>query len=65
MPGLAMPIPTNPVFDANSQQPVKRPLFILWIEGIAEPLTTFRLEDVQVTRGGYGIGGYGIYGYGS
>lgn len=59
-----MPIPTNSTFDASNQQLVKRPLFILWIEGVAEPLTTFRLEDVQVTRGGYGAGGYGLTGYG-
>lgn len=60
-----MPILTNPMFEANNRQPVKRPLFVLWIEGMAEPLTTFRLEDAQVSRGGYGIGGYGINGYGS
>ena len=59
-----MPIPTNSTFDANNQQAVKRPLFVLWIESVAEPLATFRLEDVQVTHGGYGIGGYGILGYG-
>ncbi len=59
-----MPIPTNSIFDASHQQPVKRPLYILWIEGVAEPLTTFRLEDALVTRGGYGIGGYGMFGYG-
>ena len=59
-----MPIPTNSIFDASNREPVKRPLYILWIEGVAEPLTTFRLEDAQVTRGGYGMGGYGIPGYG-
>ena len=60
-----MPIPTNSVFDTSNQQLVKQPLFVLWIEGVAEPLTSFRLEDVQVTRGGYGVGGYGMVGYGN
>jgi hypothetical protein len=59
-----MPIATNPSFDSKNQQLVKRPLYMLVIEGISEPLTTFRLDDVQVTWGGYGIGGYGTTGYG-
>ena len=59
-----MPIPTNPSFDSMNEQLAKRPLYMLWIEGIAEPLTTFRLDDAQITRGGYGIGGYGTMGYG-
>ncbi|HET7842465.1 MAG TPA: hypothetical protein VFM21_12705 [Terriglobia bacterium] len=59
-----MPILTNPNFEAGNREQVKRPLYVLWIEGIAEPLTTFRLEDAQVNRGGYGISGYGLNGYG-
>jgi hypothetical protein len=59
-----MPIATTPSFDSENQQLVKRPLYMLFVEGISEPLTTFRLDDVQVTWGGYGIGGYGTTGYG-
>jgi hypothetical protein len=59
-----MSIATNPSFDTENQKLVKRPLYMLSIEGIAEPLTTFRLDDAQVTWGGYGIGGYGTTGYG-
>lgn len=60
-----MPIVTNPGFDAKNQVMAKRPLYMLVIEGVVEPLTTFRLEDVQVLFGGYGIGGYGTLGYGN
>jgi hypothetical protein len=42
----------------------KRPLYLVIIEGVSEPLTTFRPDDTEVTWGGYGIGGYGINGYG-
>ena len=59
-----MALETNPSFDTNNQELVKQPLYLLTIEGIAEPLTTFRLDAVQVTWGGYGIGGYGTTGYG-
>ncbi len=59
-----MPIPTNPIFGTENQLLAKRPLYIVRIEGLPEPLTTFRFEDVQVTWGGYGIGGYGTTGYG-
>jgi hypothetical protein len=59
-----MPIPTNSNFDAKNLELTKRPLYLLTIEGVLEPLTTFRLEDVQITRHGYGIGGYGVMGYG-
>lgn len=54
---------TNPNFDAANAQPAKRPLYIVWIEGLAEPITSFRLEDVNVTQGGYGMAGYGLTGY--
>jgi len=59
-----MPIPTNSNFDAKNLELTKRPLYLLTIEGVIEPLTTFCLEDVQITRYGYGIGGYGVMGYG-
>lgn len=59
-----MPIATNPSFDTSNQQLVKRPLYIVSIEGLPEPLTTFRLDDQQVTWGGYGVAGYGTTGYG-
>ncbi len=52
-----MPIPTNSNFDAKNLELTKRPLYLLTIEGVLEPLTTFRLEDDQITRYGYGIGG--------
>lgn len=57
-------IQTNTNFDTENVKPVKQPLYVLAIEGIVEPLTTFRLDAVQVTWGGYGIGGYGTTGYG-
>jgi hypothetical protein len=59
-----MPIPTNANFDAKNQELNKRPLYLVIIDGVLEPLTTFRLEEAQVTWGGYGIGGYGTSGYG-
>jgi hypothetical protein len=59
-----MPIPTNSNFDAKNLELTKRPLYLLTIEGVLEPLTTFRLEDVQFARYGYGISGYGVMGYG-
>lgn len=59
-----MPIVTNPNFDALNLALVKRPLYMAVIEGVFEPLTTFRLEDTQVTRSGYGLAGYGATGYG-
>ena len=59
-----MPIPTNAKFDAKNLELTKRPLYLLTIEGVLEPLTTFRLEDAQITRHGYGMGGYGVMGYG-
>jgi hypothetical protein len=58
-------ISTNLNFDAQNAALAKRPLYMLWIEGVLEPLTTFRVEDAQVTWGGYGIGGYGTAGYGN
>lgn len=61
-----MPIPTNPSFDRQNQQTVKRPLYVVWIEGLPEPLTTFLLDAAdQVTWGGYGVGGYGTTTYGN
>src|SRR5271157_498893 len=57
-------IATNPSFDTLNQELVKRPLYIVSIEGLPEPLTTFRLDDQQVTWGGYGVAGYGTTGYG-
>ena len=59
-----MPIPTNSNFDAKNLELTKRPLYLLTIEGVIEPLTTFRLEDAQFARYGYGIDGYGVMGYG-
>ncbi len=60
-----MPIITNPSFNTQNQQLIKRPLYMVTIEGLPEPLTTFRLDAVQVTWGGYGVGGYGTTGYGA
>jgi hypothetical protein len=57
-------ISTNPTFDAANAKLTKRPLYLVLIEGVLEPLTTFRAGDTQVVWGGYGIGGYGTTGYG-
>ncbi|MCJ7504519.1 MAG: hypothetical protein MUP80_15880 [Acidobacteriia bacterium] len=59
-----MPVATNPSFDRKNIELQKRPLYVVTIEGVLEPLTTFRPEEAQVTWGGYGIGGYGTTGYG-
>lgn len=59
-----MAITTNPSFDTNNTALVKRPLYVLVIEGIASPLTTFRPQDMQVAVSGYGMSGYGTTGYG-
>ena len=56
---------TNPNFDASNLRLVKRPLYVLLIDGVLDPLTTFRPEDVEVVWGGYGVGGYGTTGYGN
>ncbi|MBZ5516112.1 MAG: hypothetical protein LAN62_14945 [Acidobacteriia bacterium] len=56
---------TNPNFDAANLHLVKRPLYILLIDGVLDPLTTFRAEDAQVVWGGYGVAGYGTAGYGN
>ncbi len=55
---------TNPNFDAANLELQKRPLYLVVIDGVFEPLTTFRADDTQVIWGGYGIGGYGTTGYG-
>lgn len=59
-----MSIPTNANFDTANQQLVKQPLYILTIEGISEPLTTFSADQTAVTWAGYGLSGYGTTGYG-
>jgi hypothetical protein len=60
-----MAIMTNPNFDTKNAALQKRPLYVLLIEGVLDPLTTFRAEDVQVVWGGYGVAGYGTTGYGN
>ena len=59
-----MAIITNPNFDAENLKLTKRPLYLVTIEGITNPLTTFRPEDALVSWGGYGVSGYGTIGYG-
>lgn len=59
-----MPIITNPSFDLNNASLAKLPLYVVQIEGILDPLTTFRPQDTQVTHTGYGVNGYGTTGYG-
>jgi len=59
-----MPLVTNSYFDAKNLKLNKRPLYLVMIEGLPEPLTTFRPEEACVTRYGYGIWGYGASGYG-
>lgn len=57
-------IPTHPNFGAKNQELAKRPLYIVTIDGILEPLTSFRIEDMDIVWGGYGVAGYGTAGYG-
>jgi hypothetical protein len=59
-----MPLSTNPQWELENAQLVKRPLYVLVIENLAGWLTTFRPEDAEVTWGGYGVWGYGTLGYG-
>lgn len=59
-----MAVATNSSFDANNLRLAKRPLYIVTIEGVTEPLTTFRPDAALISWGGYGIGGYGTTGYG-
>lgn len=59
-----MPVATNPSFNLNNAALVKRPLYVVQIEGVIDPLTTFRPEDMNVTHTGYGVNGYGTTGYG-
>jgi hypothetical protein len=59
-----MSLPTNPSFDANNLVLTKHPLYLVVIEGLPEPLTTFRVDEARVTWHGYGLIGYGHTGYG-
>ncbi|HEV2349011.1 MAG TPA: hypothetical protein VG028_04095 [Terriglobia bacterium] len=59
-----MAIITNPSFNAQNLELAKRPLYMVTIDGLPEPLTTFRPDAVQVTWTGYGLSGYGTTGYG-
>jgi hypothetical protein len=59
-----MPIITNPGFNAQNLELAKRPLYLVSIDGLPEPLTSFRLDTVQVVWSGYGLTGYGTTGYG-
>jgi hypothetical protein len=59
-----MPIESNLNFEARNAELNKRPLYLLIIEGLLEPLASFRQEDAQVTWGGYGVSGYGTTPYG-
>ncbi len=59
-----MPVMTNPSFDASNMSLTKHPLYMLLIEGLPEPLTSFRMEETRVTRHGYGMNLYGLSPYG-
>lgn len=59
-----MSIPTNSNFDAANMLLPKHPLYMLFIDGLPEPLTTFRLDEAKVARRGYGLALYGLTGYG-
>ena len=59
-----MPLATNPPWNIENAKLEKRPLYVLVIENLLEPLTSFRPEEARITWGGYGIGGYGTTGYG-
>jgi hypothetical protein len=60
-----MAIETNSSFDTQNAALVKRPLYVVEIEGVLDPLTTFRPQDWEVTLTGYGMNGYGTTGYGT
>lgn len=60
-----MAIDTNPNFDAQNAALEKRPLYVVEIEGVLDPLTTFRPQDWEVALTGYGMSGYGTTGYGT
>ena len=59
-----MPVITNQSFDLNNAALSKQPLYVVQIEGVMDPLTTFRPEDMSVAHTGYGVNGYGNTGYG-
>lgn len=59
-----MPIPTNPNFDLENAKLRRQPLYIVVIDGVFEPLSTFRYEDYAVSLGGYGVELYGVVGWG-
>jgi hypothetical protein len=59
-----MPVTTNPSFDSNNAALAKQPLYVVQIDGVIDPLTTFLPEDMNVTHTGYGVNGYGTTGYG-
>jgi hypothetical protein len=60
-----MAIETNPSFDSQNTALTKRPLYVVQIEGVLDPLTTFRPQDWEITLAGYGMNGYGLSGYGT
>ena len=60
-----MAVNTNPSFNVQNLELAKRPLYMVSIDGLPEPLTTFRLDAVQVNLTGYGLSGYGTTGYGA
>ena len=59
-----MPLMTNPSFDLSNAALAKQPLYVVQIDGVIDPLTTFRPEDMNVAHTGYGVNGYGTTGYG-
>jgi len=52
-------------WNIENAKPAKRPLYVVFIENLPEPLSTFRTEDMQVQVTGYGTSGYGTTNYGN
>lgn len=59
-----MPVLTDPTFDTQNSSLAKRPLYMLFIDGIPDSITTFVPELAQIALEGYGLNAYGKSGYG-
>lgn len=59
-----MPVITDPAFDAQNSSPAKRPLYMLFIDGLPDSITSFVFDQTIITIQGYGLSGYSTNGYG-
>jgi hypothetical protein len=59
-----MPITTDPAFNTQNSNLAKQPLYLLFIDGIPDSITTFVAEQALITLEGYGLNPYGKSGYG-